>query len=129
MVRTSLFQGLNTGPIPVGVMMNLHRIAANGIFVLHILVGLLLLVGWAFPQYRPWYLAILVAWPLSWILLGYCPLTKWELMLRQKMHANLDTSEEFIIHYAQKFFNLRIPSPAVYGGGLLVFFILLTLSL
>jgi hypothetical protein len=107
----------------------MRRIAADVLFVLHLLFGVLLLVGWAFSEYRVWYLIILAVWPLSWIALGYCPFTKWELLLRQKARPELDTSEEFIMYYAWKFFRIRIPARVVYVGGLMLFVVLLVLSL
>jgi hypothetical protein len=102
--------------------------AANSIFILHIVVALFLLLGWMWRDIQPFYLGLLVAWPLSWIFLGYCPLTKWELLLRKKFDPAINPNTEKIQYMCKKYFNTDVPSRFVYVGGITVFFILLGLS-
>lgn len=106
----------------------LRRSAANAVFAIHVLFGLILLTGWTAADYKLAYLILLVSWPLSWIVFGYCPLTKLEFILRKPDHPELDPDAEAIQYYAHKLFGVRVPSRAVYTGGLSLFFCLLVLS-
>ena len=110
-------------------METLYKILANILFVLHIILGLIFLFGWLYPHYRFLYLILLISWPLSWIVLGYCPLTKWELWFRKRLDPSIDTNREFIQYYALRFLNIRLASRNIYIVGLIVFGILLILSL
>jgi hypothetical protein len=91
---------------------------ANLLFILHILVGGIILFGWIFPQIRILYLAVLVIWPLCWIILKYCPLTQWEFLLRRKYDKNVDYHSEYINYYVSKFFNVDIPINKIFFWGL-----------
>ena len=109
--------------------MFLRRVAANAVLFLHFLFVLVLLIGWAYPAYRPAYLALLLVWPACWALFDYCPLTKWELMVRKIDDPTIDTNTEIIRYNVKKYFGVWLPLPAVYACGLILFFTLLTLSL
>ena len=102
---------------------------ANSIFVLHVFLGIFFLVGWMFPSINLIYLPLLVAWPFSWMFLGYCPLTKWELLLRKRYNPAIDTNAEAIQYNVKKYFGVHLPSRPIYIGGITVFFILLALSI
>ncbi len=104
-----------------------YRFLANLIFIFHILYGLFLLVGWMIPEIRVAYLPLLIIWPLSWILLGYCPLTKIEFFLRRKYNQNLDPDTEIIRHYLYEVFKIKASTPTIFTIGLLVFAVLLGL--
>ncbi len=107
----------------------MSRLAANGIFLTHIAVGIFFLVGWYFTSIAFIYLPLLMAWPLSWLFLGYCPLSKWEFMLRQQRDPSLDTDAEVIQYYVAKWFGIYVPSRPIFIGGIAVFCILIVLSL
>jgi hypothetical protein len=107
----------------------IRQILANTFFVTHWVLGIFYLSGWYFTGIRPLYLVLLIIWPLSWILLGYCFLTKWEFKLRKHDDDTVDTNAEFIRYYAKRFFKLDISTRVVYSAGLLVFAILFILSL
>jgi hypothetical protein len=95
---------------------------------MHIVLAIFFLVGWMFPSIKPIYLPLLIAWPLSWLLFGYCPVTKWELLLRQKYNPQIDTNAEAIQYYSKKFFSVHIPPQPIYVAGITVFFVLLFLT-
>ncbi len=110
-------------------MKKINLFVANALFVLHLLVGIILLCGWLFPRFRILYLILLVGWPLSWILFGYCPITKWEFLLRRKYRKDIDSDNEFIQHYLYEFLDVYIPTPAIFAAGMALFLILLILSI
>lgn len=110
-------------------MKTLTHWAANGIFILHICVGIFFLVGWKFESIERLYLPLLVAWPLSWVFLGYCPLTKWELLLRKIGNPEVDTNAEAIQYNVRKYLGIFLPSRPIFVGGIIVFFILFSLAL
>lgn len=109
-------------------MKGFYEWAANAIVTLHILIAIFILLGWMFKEIQPIYLAILVAWPLSWVILGYCPLTKWELLLRKKNDPAIDPNTEKIQYLAKKYFHINLPSRPIFIGGIFVFFLLFILS-
>ncbi len=110
-------------------MRKLNIFVANMLFMLHCFVGVIILVGWLFPQFKILYLALLAVWIFSWVCLGYCPLTKWEFFLRRKYDKNLDPNAEAIKYYMFKFFKKDIPSKRIFTCGLIVFITLTVLTL
>lgn len=110
-------------------MKTLYKILATLLFVLHIILGITFLFGWLYPHYRFWYLILLISWPLSWLVLSYCPLTKWELWFRKRLDPTIDTNREFIQYYSKRFFNVDFSTHKIYATGLIVFLALLVLSL
>ena len=104
--------------------------AANVLFVLHLLVGAVILSGWAFPDIRVPYLVLLIGWPLCWVVLGYCPLTKWEFELRKINVGNkYSLNGEFTRHYLKQWFNLDVPTRPIFITGGVLFLTLLVLTL
>lgn len=101
--------------------------AANLLFLLHVLLGIFLLFGWLLPQITYLYVVVLISWPLCWMILGYCPLSKWEFTLRKQYDSTVDVHAEVIQHYMYMFFGIRISTAVIYAGGLVVFFGLVTL--
>ena len=110
-------------------MKTLYRFAANTVFVFHILLGIFFLVGWIFPSIKMVYLPLLIAWPLSWVVLGYCPTTKLELLLRKKYDKRINTNAESIQYNAKKYLGVHIASRPIFIGGISVFFVLFFLSI
>jgi hypothetical protein len=102
---------------------------ANLIVVVHIATAIFLFVGWMFRSIQPFYLVLLVAWPLSWVVLGCCPLTKWELLLRKKNDPSIDPNTEKIQYMMKKYFDVSVPSRPIFIGGISVFFALFALSI
>ena len=105
-----------------------YQWAADAVVALHVAVAIFILVGWAFRDIQQVYLIVLIAWPLSWVFLGYCPLTKWELLLRRKNDPTINPNTEKIQYLAKKHLGLNIPSRPIFTGGIIVFFVLLGLS-
>lgn len=101
---------------------------ANMLFVFHYFLGIFILVGWLFPEIKLLYLAVLFCWLFSWVLLGYCPPTRWEFLLRRKYDKSIDPNAEAVKYYLYKFFKINIPSKSIFTGGLIVFIILTILS-
>lgn len=110
------------------IMKIFYKCAANTIFLAHILIGIFFLVGWMFKDIQWLYLPTLIAWPLSGIVLGYCPLTKWEMRLRKLYKPTTDTRAGFIQLYIQKVFGITVPRRPIRTVIFIAFFILLTLS-
>lgn len=111
------------------VMKTTYRWTANAVFVAHVLIGVFFLIGWMFKDIQFVYLPVLVAWPLSGLFFGYCPLTKLELRLRKLENPTTDTSAGFIQSHMQKVFGMHVPRHFIRAGIILIFFILLTLSI
>ena len=100
---------------------------ANILFLFHIVLGIVIIFGWIFSTYRLEYLLLLTSWMACWIFLGYCPFTKWELLLRGKTKVEAEAGE-FIQHYVDKFFNKKIPQNKIFIGGMFCFILFITLS-
>lgn len=107
----------------------LYLWTANAIVIVHILVALFIVVGWYFREVQIVYLIVLISWPLSWAFLGYCPLTKWELLLRKKLDPSIDPHTEKIHYMMQKYFGVNLPERPIYIGGMVCFLFLLALSI
>ena len=94
-----------------------------------LVIGAVILIGWKFPQFKLIYVILLLVWIGSWIFLGYCPITKWEFLLRRKYDKSIDPNAEAIKYYMYKFFNKDIPSKTIFTIGIIIFVIVLVLSL
>jgi len=102
---------------------------ANIIFIIHCLFLVFLLIGWYFPQIKYEYLLVLSLWISSWLLLGYCPITKYEFSLRRKYNKNINPNNEAIQYYLNKFFKIKISEKAIFTSGLIFLIILTILTL
>jgi len=100
-------------------MKKFDLLIANFLFILHILVGGIILFGWIFPQIRILYWTILVLWPLCWVVLGYCPFTRWEYLFRRKFEKHISYHKEFIHYQMKRFFNINIPIRKIFTYGLI----------
>ena len=96
---------------------------ADLLFISHCLIGIFILSGWYFFQIKFEYRIFLIIWLLTWIFLGYCPLTKLEFFLRSKYDKRIDPNAEAIQYYWYRFFGKNISSKVIFNGGLIVFFI------
>jgi hypothetical protein len=105
-------------------MRKINIFIANLLFAFHCLIGVFILSGWYFPVIKFEYRAFMIIWLLCWLVLGYCPVTKWEFLLRRKYDKSIDPNAESIQYYWNKFFGKKIPSKAIFTGGLIVFFVL-----
>lgn len=104
-------------------------LSANCIFIFHFTFGLFLVFGWQFQNLKTIHLISLILWIGSWIVLDYCPLTKWEFKLRKILDDNFDHNAEIIQFYIYRFTKYKVPSQVIFSVGLLVFTILLYLNL
>jgi hypothetical protein len=110
-------------------MKTLSYWAAKGMFLAHIALGIFFLVGWMFKDIQFIYLPLLIAWPLSGALLGYCPLTKWEWLLRKKYKPSTDTNAGFIQVNMHKYCGIHVPRQHIRPAIYIAFVILLALSI
>ena len=110
-------------------MRKIDILFADLFFIFHCLFGVFLLVGWFFPRIKFIYLTALILWLSSWLILGYCPLTKWEFMLRRKYNKDINPNDEAIQYYMKKFFNKNISAKAIFTVGLIAFIIFTGLTL
>lgn len=108
---------------------NIDLLLADTIFVLHVALAIFYLTGWMFPKIRAIYLFLMILWPLSWIVLGYCPPTKWEFSLRHKYDPSIDPNAEAIQYYVYKILGVKLSERKVFTFGLVVYVILIALSL
>lgn len=115
--------------MPKKVKKHLTIASANLMFIAHCVVAVLILIGWIWPAYKVYYMILLVSWISSWIFLGYCPLTRWEFLLRKQHDKSIDINAEIIRYYLQKYFNKDIPSRSIFVGGITLFCLLFTLAI
>ncbi len=88
----------------------MHIFLANILVFLHTILVIIILFGWAFPSFNLIYISALVLTLLSELILGYCPLTKWEFNLRKKQDPKLNYDYAFLSYYSYKIFGHRIPN-------------------
>lgn len=101
---------------------------ANIIFFLHVVLGVYYLVGWQWKQYHVIYWLLITALIGSWLILGYCPLSKAEFSIRKKYDSTIDPNREIIQYYLQKIFGVFIPSKTIIFYGVVVSVVLISLS-
>jgi len=82
-----------------------------------------------FPEIRVQYLMLLIGWPVCWLIVGYCPLSKWEFQLRNKYVQGVDLNGEIISHYMKKLFNIDVPKRDVFNFGLMFFLVSFVLNI
>src|SRR5258708_4638539 len=99
-----------------------YRIAADGIWVVHFLLVLLVLFGWAVPSLWYVYMTALVATLISVVVYGYCILSKWEFDLRKKNDPAIDYNFTWASYYTYKLTNHRI-SNRFYTRASIVFLV------
>lgn len=87
------------------------------------------LLGWLFPSLKYVYFFALLSWLGSWIILGYCPLTKWEFLLRRHYDPLVDVNHEIIRYRLKKHLNVEVSHARVLLAGGVVWVTLLTLAL
>jgi hypothetical protein len=103
--------------------------SANLIFVFHFIFGLFLIFGWMYPNLKILHLICLFLWIGSWIILDYCPLTKWEFKLRNILDKTFDHNAEIIQFYIYRFTGHKVESKLIFGLGFVVFIVLLYLNI
>jgi hypothetical protein len=119
-----IFQGLKKP-----MSKKLSFVLANIIFSIHLLYGVFLIFGWLVPQAKVMYITCLLLWIGSWVVLGYCPLSRWEFVLRKSYDESIDDSTEIIQFYLYKFFGKEISSEIIFCIGIGVFCVLFYLGL
>jgi hypothetical protein len=80
----------------------LHRIAADGIWLFHLGVVVLVLFGWLVPELWGLYIMTLGGTLLSELILNYCFLSKWEFDLRKKINPEIDYDYSYASYYTYK---------------------------
>ncbi len=75
----------------------------------HVLVLIVIIFGFLLPQNWTYlYISVLSVTLLSWVLLGYCPLTKWEFDLRKKYSTFPEYHYEYLHYWGYKLFKINI---------------------
>lgn len=106
-----------------------YRILADLIFILHVGVVIVIVIGWYYPALQNFNLIVTLIVLVSEIYFGYCPLTKWEFVLRKKLEPNLNYDSGFISYYVYKIFGLNIPSNKVKYPAIIILVFVLILNL
>ncbi len=99
--------------------------AVNILFILHFIFVIIIFFGWVFPSIHFIYVLILSGTLLCWVVLGYCPITRWEFNIRRKYEPNLNYKNEYLEYYFSKFLKINIPVTYIRFYGTL--FIILSL--
>jgi hypothetical protein len=86
----------------------IYRAGADAIFLLHFILVLLAISGWAFPSIWWFYMGALVATLLSDLVFGYCILSKWEFDLRKKYDPKTNYNYTWTTFYTYKITNHQI---------------------
>lgn len=105
---------------------------ANLIFYLHIVIIVIIHLGWLFPNYRIAYLIFLALVLVQHRILGYCTLTPWEFYFRKKINPNLNNSKSsFTLINMKRFLGIVVTENCVnvYSRGFLMAMIFLQLIL
>lgn len=93
---------------------------ANLVLALHFCFAIFVLIGWYFQSVSWLYYAAMISWFYSWFLLGFCPLTKWEFLLRRYYDDSIDINREFITYHLEKQFGITVAKERILViGGLL----------
>ncbi|MCI5050827.1 MAG: DUF2784 family protein [Candidatus Pacebacteria bacterium] len=98
------------------------------IFLLHLGVVFINVMGWLFPVLRPLYQITLIVTILSWITTTSCLLTVWEFKLRKMINPKIEAYEyQFVDYYLRKIFKGSASPIFIHRVGLL--FLVLSLGL
>jgi len=92
------------------VMRISYRLTANFVFLIHLILVCILVVGWLLPGLFYLHLTLLLATFLSEIFLGYYLLTHLEFGIRKKLDPTLLFDKSCIVHYIRKWRGLT-PRP------------------
>jgi len=86
----------------------IYRMGADAIFLLHLVLVLLVVFGWAIAELWWVYMGALVVTLLSDLVFGYCILSKWEFDLRKKLNPATNYNYTWTTFYTYKITNKRI---------------------
>lgn len=89
-----------------------YRLAAEFVFIVHLILVCIVAVGWLVPQFFYLHLTLLLATLFSEIFWGFCLLTRLEYTLRHKLDPTLIFDKSCMVHYIRKWRGLP-PRPAV----------------
>ncbi len=96
----------------------MNKLLANIIFVVHFIFVIFILFGWLFPNIWYLYITALFITLLSEIILGYCPLSKFEFQIRKRVNPSLNYNYSFASYYTHritdKFLSDKFVSTASY---------------
>lgn len=89
-------------------MKNVHRLMAEMLFIFHVGLLLINILGWLVPSIWNLYIFCLAVTLLFELVYGYCILSKWEFDLRKKNKPNLDYDYYWTSFYTHKLTQGRI---------------------
>ncbi len=106
-----------------------YRLAADGIFVAHLLLVLLALFGFLVPALWYAYMAALAATLVSDLVFGYCILSKWEFDLRKRIDPQTNYDFAWATYYTYKLTNQRISNEFYKRAGISALVLIIALNL
>ena len=98
-------------------MKTLEHAGAVGLFILHCAIGVVIFLGWLWPEIWPLYVSILVIVLFQNLILGYCILSRWEFSLRRLLDPKLRYEYNFTSYYTYKLTHKRLSTRFVQISG------------
>jgi hypothetical protein len=93
---------------------------AGGLFAIHLVVVLMVMFSWLFSTMLPLYTLTLVTTLLSELTLGYCPLTRWEFILRHSVNPRISEGTSYLSYYAYRILP-KVPDETIVAAVSLIF--------
>ena len=103
-------------------------------FVVHALLVLFILAGWAWRRTRPWHLGLVLLTAFSWFVLGlrygfgYCPCTGWHWHVRYRL-GHTDMPRSYLKFFIDKLTGLEFDATLVDTVAFILFGVVTLLSL
>ena len=90
---------------------------------------IIVLIGWYYPILQTTHLIITSLVLLAEIFLGYCPLTRWEFLLRKKVEPSINYDSSFLSYYAYKILKMDIPGRKIKYPAIVILVVVLALNI
>lgn len=85
----------------------IYHAIADIVFITHLLLVVLVAIGWIFPTLFYFSLTTMFLTVLSELIFGYCVLSKWEFGIRRKLNPTKEYDTSCIMHYGRALFDLK----------------------
>jgi len=96
----------------------MKRIVAEGIFLFHCAIVVIIGFGWTITSIWYLYMLTMIATLISELALGYCFLSKWEFDLRKQIDPHLDYDYGFSSYYTYKLTRRRLSKRFIANAAL-----------
>lgn len=93
------------------------KLTANIVFVSHCIIVLIIGFGWIIPAMWLVYATVLIGTLASWIVFGFCILSKWEFELRKSIDPSINYDFSFSSFYTYKLTHGRISNTFISVAG------------